>query len=103
MLNRYILRKIGAGKRYKHLIPLTKHILVRDKDRVASAVATPVLQGITKASLSNSSIVVASFQETTKGLINAAIAGSIDTLSGLKENVVIGHAIPAGTGMKCYI
>ena len=193
--NRVIYIEDDFGKRYKHLIPLTKHILVRDKDRVESAtalcdgpvsphdileiqgesaleeflvnqiqkvyraqkvdinekhcgiiirqmlrkvrilkvgdttfvqnqlvdkfkfreenkrveeqggecaVATPVLQGITKASLSNSFIAAASFQETTKVLTNAAIAGSIDTLSGLKENVVIGHAIPAGTGMKCY-
>ena len=61
MLNRSILRKIGAGKRYKHLIPLTKHILVRDKNKFASAVATPILERIIKASLSNLSIVVASF------------------------------------------
>lgn len=61
MLNRSILRKIGAGKRYKHLITLTKHILVRDKDRVAIAVATPIRQRIIKASLSNSFIAAASF------------------------------------------
>ena len=193
--NRVVYIEDDFGKRYKHLIPLTKHILVRDKDRVESAealcdgarsphdileiqgenalqeflvnqiqevyrsqkvdinekhcgiiirqmlkkvrvlrvgdtsfvqnqlvdkfkfreendrvvaqggeaaVATPVLQGITKASLSNSFIAAASFQETTKVLTNAAISGSIDTLSGLKENVIIGHAIPAGTGMKRY-
>jgi DNA-directed RNA polymerase subunit beta' len=68
-----------------------------------SAVARPMLLGITRASLNiDSFISAASFQETTKVLTNAAIAGSIDTLRGLKENVIIGHLIPAGTGMKKY-
>ena len=66
------------------------------------AVAAPLLQGITKSTLLNSFIASASFQETTKVLTNAAIKGSIDWLAGLKENVVIGHRIPAGTGMKYY-
>ena len=67
------------------------------------AVAKPCLLGITNASLSiDSFISAASFQETTKVLTNAAIAGSRDELRGLKENVIIGHLIPAGTGMKCY-
>jgi DNA-directed RNA polymerase subunit beta' len=65
--------------------------------------ARPVLLGITRASLSiDSFISAASFQETTKVLTNAAIAGSRDVLRGLKENVIIGHLIPAGTGMKRY-
>ncbi len=67
------------------------------------AVARPLLLGITRASLSiDSFISAASFQETTKVLTNAAIAGSKDELRGLKENVIIGHLIPAGTGMKKY-
>ncbi|HOV64189.1 MAG TPA: hypothetical protein PLG43_09945, partial [Spirochaetia bacterium] len=58
---------------------------------------------ITRASLNiDSFISAASFQETTKVLTNAAIAGSVDNLRGLKENVIIGHLIPAGTGMKMY-
>ena len=68
-----------------------------------SAVARPMLLGITRASLNiDSFISAASFQETTKVLTNAAIAGSVDTLRGLKENVIIGHLIPAGNGMKKY-
>lgn len=67
------------------------------------AIGRPLLQGITKASLNiDSWISAASFQETTRVLTNAAIAGSTDELNGLKENVVIGHMIPAGTGMKQY-
>lgn len=67
------------------------------------AVGRPVFQGITKASLNiDSFLSAASFQETTKVLTNAAISGSTDTLRGLKENIIIGHPIPAGTGMKKY-
>jgi DNA-directed RNA polymerase subunit beta' len=67
------------------------------------AVARPVFQGITKASLNiDSFLSAASFQETTRVLTNAAIAGSTDYLRGLKENILIGHPIPAGTGMKRY-
>ena len=59
----------------------------------------PVLQGITKASLqTNSFISAASFQETTKVLTEAAVAGKIDYLQGLKENVIVGRLIPSGTG-----
>ncbi len=73
------------------------------KEGGESAVAKPMLLGITRASLNiDSFISAASFQETTKVLTNAAIAGSTDTLRGLKENVIIGHLIPAGTGMKKY-
>ena len=63
----------------------------------------PVLQGITKAaSTSESFLSAASFQETTKALTDAAIRGKTDRLQGLKENVIIGKLIPAGTGMDIY-
>jgi DNA-directed RNA polymerase subunit beta' len=65
------------------------------------AEAQPVLLGITKASLSSESLIsAASFQETTRVLTEAASAGAVDYLRGLKENVIIGHLIPAGTGMR---
>jgi DNA-directed RNA polymerase subunit beta' len=61
--------------------------------------AEPVLQGITKASLQTTSFIsAASFQETTRVLTEAATAGKVDTLNGLKENVIVGRLIPAGTG-----
>ncbi len=67
------------------------------------AVAEPMLLGITKASLSTDSFIsAASFQETTKVLTEAAIAGKVDELRGLKENVIMGRLIPAGTGMGRY-
>jgi DNA-directed RNA polymerase subunit beta' len=76
--------------------------LVSGRDAVA-ATATPVLQGITRASLQTKSFIsAASFQETTKVLNEAAVSGKVDTLEGLKENVIVGHRIPAGTGMRDY-
>ncbi len=67
------------------------------------ATARPILQGITRASLqTNSFISAASFQETTKVLSEATISGRMDDLSGLKENVIVGHLIPAGTGLREY-
>jgi len=67
------------------------------------ATAEPLLLGITKASLSTESFIsAASFQETTKVLSDASVAGKIDTLKGLKENVIMGRLIPAGTGLKAY-
>jgi len=67
------------------------------------ATAEPKLLGITKASLSTESFIsAASFQETTRVLTEAAIAGKIDHLRGLKENVIMGRLIPAGTGMEKY-
>jgi DNA-directed RNA polymerase subunit beta' len=76
--------------------------LVEGRDAV-NATATPILQGITRASLQTKSFIsAASFQETTKVLNEAAVAGKIDTLEGLKENVIVGHRIPAGTGMRTY-
>ena len=67
------------------------------------AVAHPTLLGITKAALATDSFLsAASFQETTRVLTDAAIKGKVDPLIGLKENVIIGKLVPAGTGMKCY-
>ena len=68
-----------------------------------TATYSPMLLGITKASLMTESFLsAASFQETTKVLTEAAIKGKVDHLHGLKENVIIGKLIPAGTGMECY-
>jgi len=68
------------------------------------AEAQPVLLGITKASLSSESLIsAASFQETTRVLTDASSSGAIDYLKGLKENVIIGHLIPAGTGLRSYM
>ena len=63
--------------------------------------AEPLILGITKASLSTDSFIsAASFQETTKVLTDAAIAGKVDNLRGLKENVIMGRSFPAGTGLE---
>ena len=67
------------------------------------ATAEPLILGITKASLSTDSFIsAASFQETTKVLTDASVAGSVDSLRGLKENVIMGRLIPAGTGLRAY-
>jgi DNA-directed RNA polymerase subunit beta' len=69
------------------------------KESMRLAVARPVLQGITKASLQTRSFIsAASFQETTRVLTEAAVQGKTDSLLGLKENVIVGRLIPAGTG-----
>ena len=79
-----------------------------DKDLVVArdavnATATPILQGITRASLQTKSFIsAASFQETTKVLNEAAVNGKVDGLEGLKENVIVGHKIPAGTGNRNF-
>ena len=84
--NEEIERRIAAGER-----------------TLRPATATPVLLGITKAALQTESFLsAASFQETTKVLTDAAIKGKVDSLLGLKENVIIGKLIPAGTGLACY-
>jgi DNA-directed RNA polymerase subunit beta' len=76
--------------------------LVEARDAVP-ATSQQILQGITKASLQTDSFIsAASFQETTKVLNEAAVAGKVDTLNGLKENVIVGHLIPAGTGLRDY-
>jgi DNA-directed RNA polymerase subunit beta' len=67
------------------------------------ATAEPLILGITKASLSTDSFIsAASFQETTKVLTDASVSGAVDYLKGLKENVIMGRLIPAGTGMPDY-
>ncbi len=69
----------------------------------AEAIYTRLLMGITKASLATESFLsAASFQETTKVLTEAAIKGKVDHLIGLKENVIIGKLIPAGSGLSVY-
>jgi DNA-directed RNA polymerase subunit beta' len=85
-----------------------KYIFERENQRVLErggrpAVAEPLLLGITKASLSTESFISASsVQETTKVLTEAAVSGKVDFLRGLKENVIMGRLIPAGTGLPAY-
>lgn len=76
--------------------------LVKVRD-IVPATSTQILQGITRAALQTSSFIsAASFQETTKVLNEAAIQGKVDPLENLKENVICGHLIPGGTGMREY-
>jgi len=76
--------------------------LVEVRDAIP-ATSSPLLQGITRASLGTKSFIsAASFQETTKVLNEAAIAGKKDNMLGLKENVIVGHLIPSGTGLRVY-
>jgi len=85
-----------------------KHLVDEENERVMAsggrpAVWEPLLLGITKASLSTESFISASsFQETTKVLTEAALSGKVDYLRGLKENVIMGRLIPAGTGISNY-
>jgi DNA-directed RNA polymerase subunit beta' len=85
-----------------------KHAFEVENDKILesggrAAVAEPLLLGITKASLSTESFISgASFQETTKVLTQAAVSSKIDYLRGLKENVIMGRLIPAGTGLQNY-
>jgi DNA-directed RNA polymerase subunit beta' len=85
-----------------------KFRFLRENDRLSAAgkngaMGRPLLLGITKASLSTDSFIsAASFQETTRVLTEAAISGKVDYLRGLKENVIMGRLIPAGTGMEYY-
>jgi DNA-directed RNA polymerase subunit beta' len=87
---------------------LERNIFEEENERVLTAggkpaIAEPLLLGITKASLSTESFIsAASFQETTKVLTQAAIEGKVDSLRGLKENVIMGRLIPAGTGLSRY-
>jgi DNA-directed RNA polymerase subunit beta' len=90
------LRDENSSLRRKDL----KIAAVRDAE---PAVSKPVLQGITQASLGTDSFIsAASFQETTKVLSEASIRGKSDNLLGLKENVIVGHLIPAGTGLRAF-
>lgn len=87
---------------------LNTELTRKDKGKIEIREAEPatfgnILLGITQAALSTESFLsAASFQETTKVLTNAAISAKVDTLGGLKENVIMGHIIPAGTGLKKY-
>jgi DNA-directed RNA polymerase subunit beta' len=90
------LREINADLKKKD----KKEIVARDAE---PATFEHILLGITQAALSTESFIsAASFQETTKVLANAATEAKVDHLLGLKENVVMGHLIPAGTGIKKY-
>ncbi len=86
-----------------------KHVFMEENERVISqglrpAMAEPLVLGITQASLSTESFIsAASFQETTKVLTEAALQGKVDYLRGLKENVIVGRLIPAGTGFRPYL
>lgn len=77
--------------------------IANGEEGLTEATCIPILMGITKASLATDSFLsAASFQETTRVLTDAAIKGKTDPLLGLKENVIIGKLVPAGTGMACY-
>ncbi|HZK19646.1 MAG TPA: DNA-directed RNA polymerase subunit beta' [Treponemataceae bacterium] len=109
---RQMLRKVEivavGDTRFIYGQQVDKYKFHEENDRVIAeggqpSVGCPMFQGITKASLNIDSFMsAASFQETTRVLTNAAIAGETDYLRGLKENVIIGHIIPAGTGIKDY-
>jgi len=107
MLRRVRIKEVGDTS---FLIDeqVEKHVFERENARVMErggqpSVAEPMLLGITKASLSTESFISASsFQETTKVLTEAAICGKTDDLRGIKENVIMGRLIPAGTGLPAY-
>ena len=88
----------GTHVNVQRFTELNKEVLKNGKH---PAVGRPILLGITKASLETESFLsAASFQETTKILTDAAIKGKVDHLKGLKENVIIGKLLPAGTGLR---
>ena len=90
----------GALVNYRQFTDGNKEVIINGK---RPATGKPILLGITKASLETDSFLsAASFQETTRILTDAAIRGKVDTLQGLKENVIIGKLIPAGTGARQY-
>ena len=107
MLRRVMIKEVGDSN---FLIGehVERHAFEEENERLESAgkqpaVADPLLLGVTKASLSTESFIsAASFQETTKVLAQAAISGKTDFLRGLKENVILGRLIPAGTGLSRY-
>ncbi len=101
MLSNVAITKSGATDLLAgEIVPRTRFAaLNKGVKRGEQAEAQPVLLGITKASLASESFIsAASFQETTRVLVEAATTGAVDELLGLKENVIIGHLIPAGTG-----
>ena len=88
----------GETAEYAHVVEKNKQLKAQGKEEI---VYQRLLMGITKASLSTESFIsAASFQETTRVLTEASITGRIDDLKGLKENVIVGRLIPAGTGFK---
>ncbi|HET6569732.1 MAG TPA: DNA-directed RNA polymerase subunit beta', partial [Rhodothermales bacterium] len=96
VVDRRRLREVNSEMKRRDL----RQVEVRDAQ---PAVAEPILLGITQAALSTDSFVsAASFQETTKVLTDAAITAKVDPLYGLKENVIVGHLIPAGTGQRRF-
>ncbi len=107
MLRRVRIKEVGDTN-FLVEEQVEKHLFERENARVlerggSPAVAEPMLLGITKASLSTESFISASsFQETTKVLTEAAICGKTDDLRGIKENVIMGRLIPAGTGLPPY-
>jgi DNA-directed RNA polymerase subunit beta' len=107
MLRRVRIKETG-DTRFLPDEQVEKTVFERENERVIAkggqpAVAEPLLLGITKASLSTDSFISASsFQETTKVLTEAAISGKLDELRGLKENVIMGRLLPAGTGLGAY-
>ena len=85
-------------------------VIIREENQKAladgqrPATYEPKLMGITRAALQSESFIsAASFQETTKVLADASLAGRVDNLKGLKENVILGHMVPCGTGFRCYL
>jgi len=107
MLRRVMIKEVGDSNFLvgEHV---ERHVFEEENERLENAgkqpaVAEPLLLGVTKASLSTEGFIsAASFQETTKVLTQAAISGKIDFLRGLKENVILGRLIPAGTGLPRY-
>jgi len=107
MLRRVMIKEVGDSSFLvgEHV---ERHQFEEENERLKAtgkqpAVAEPLLLGVTKASLSTESFIsAASFQETTKVLTQAAITGKTDSLRGLKENVILGRLIPAGTGLSRY-
>ncbi len=98
--NDKVRQMIQAGKKIKYVDPITGEPVERDPKEAS---ATWILLGITEASLATDSFLsAASFQKTTRVLTEAAVRGKKDHLVGLKENVIIGRLIPAGTGVKQY-
>ncbi|PJA40193.1 MAG: DNA-directed RNA polymerase subunit beta', partial [Lysobacterales bacterium CG_4_9_14_3_um_filter_62_6] len=90
------------GEQTERMRMLEENVRARSRDE-RTAVSHPVLLGITKASLATESFIsAASFQETTRVLTEAAVRGARDTLRGLKENVIVGRLIPAGTGLAYH-
>ncbi|NWF57493.1 MAG: DNA-directed RNA polymerase subunit beta', partial [Syntrophaceae bacterium] len=107
MLRRVVIKEVGDSNFLvgEHV---ERHLFEEENDQLKAqgkqpATAEPLLLGVTKASLSTESFIsAASFQETTKVLTQAAISGKTDYLRGLKENVILGRLIPAGTGLARY-